>query len=117
MDKRLGGPQSRSGRGGSKGKSKVVPVLKQAPRHENVLGNGGIAPRLLTSTLGGGEWSASSPRRFIRGERAPGTHWIERWVGPRAGLDVAEKRKNPSPRRESNPLTPIVQRVPGRYTD
>jgi hypothetical protein len=33
-------------------------------------GNGGIAPRILTSVLDGGEWSASRP------ERAPGTHWI-----------------------------------------
>jgi len=23
-----------------------------------------------------------------RGEKAPGTHWIGGWVGPRAGLDV-----------------------------
>jgi hypothetical protein len=26
-------------------------------------------------------------------ELAPGTHWIGRWVGPRAGLDEVEKRK------------------------
>jgi hypothetical protein len=26
-------------------------------------------------------------------ERAPGTHWIGGWVGPRAGLDVVEKKK------------------------
>jgi hypothetical protein len=31
----------------TKGKSKVVPVLNQAPRHEDVLGSGGIAPRIL----------------------------------------------------------------------
>jgi hypothetical protein len=24
---------------------------------------------------------------------APGTHWIEGWVGPRAGLDDVERRK------------------------
>jgi hypothetical protein len=39
------------------------------------------------------EWSASRPGRFIPGERAPGTHWIGGWVGPRAGLDFVEKRK------------------------
>jgi len=33
-------------------------------------------------------------------ERAPGTYWIRGSVGPRAGLDAAEKRKIPSPRRE-----------------
>jgi hypothetical protein len=30
-----------------KSKGKVVPVLNQAPRHEDVLGSGGIAPRVL----------------------------------------------------------------------
>jgi hypothetical protein len=33
-----------------------------------------------------GEWSASRPGRFTPGERAPGTHWIGNWVGPRASL-------------------------------
>jgi hypothetical protein len=46
----------------------------------------------LTSALVGGE-SASRPGRFTREERAPGTHRIEGWVGPRAGLDDVEKRK------------------------
>jgi hypothetical protein len=32
---------------GSEGKCKVVPVLNQAPRHEDVLGSGGTAPRIL----------------------------------------------------------------------
>jgi hypothetical protein len=32
-------------------------------------------------------------------------------VGPRALLDVAEKRKIPSPHRESKPRTPIFQPV------
>jgi hypothetical protein len=40
----------------------------------------------LASALVGGEWSASRPGRFTPGERAPGTHWIGEWVGPRAGL-------------------------------
>jgi hypothetical protein len=31
--------------------------------------------------------------RFTSGERAPGTHWIGYWVGPRVGLDDMEKRK------------------------
>jgi hypothetical protein len=37
-------------------------------------------------------------------------------VGPRAVLDVVVRRKIPSPRRESNPRTPIVQPVVQRYT-
>jgi hypothetical protein len=32
-------------------------------------------------------------------------------VGPRAVLDTVVKRKIPSPRRESNPRTPIFQHV------
>jgi hypothetical protein len=47
----------------------------------------------FTSTLVGGEWSASRPSRFTPGERAPGTHWVGGWVGPRASLDDVEKRK------------------------
>jgi hypothetical protein len=30
---------------------------------------------------------------FTTGERVPGTHWIGRWVGPRAGVDDVEKKK------------------------
>jgi hypothetical protein len=47
----------------------------------------------LTLALTGGEWSASCPCRFTPGERAPGTHLIGGWVGPRAGLGEVEKRK------------------------
>jgi hypothetical protein len=43
----------------------------------------------LTSALDGGEWSASRPGRFTPTERAPGTHWIGGWVGPRAILDAS----------------------------
>jgi hypothetical protein len=38
-------------------------------------------------------------------------------VGPRVVLDAAAKRKIPSPRRQSNPRTPIIQPVDQRYTD
>jgi hypothetical protein len=54
----------------------------------------------LTSALDGGEWPASRPGRFTPRERAPGTHWIGGWVGPRAGLDAVVKRTFPSHRRE-----------------
>jgi hypothetical protein len=47
----------------------------------------------LTSALDGGEWSALHPGHFTPRERAPGTHWIGGWVGPRAVLDMAMKRK------------------------
>jgi hypothetical protein len=41
----------------------------------------------LTSAIAGGEW------QLYPGERAPGTHWIGGWVGPRASLDKVENRK------------------------
>jgi hypothetical protein len=44
----------------------------------------------LTSALDGGEWSAPHPGCFTPRERAPGTHWIGSWVGPRAGLDAKD---------------------------
>jgi hypothetical protein len=71
----------------------------------------------LTSALDGGEWSASCPGRFIPREGAPGTHWIGGWVGPRAILDAVVKRKIPSPHRESNPRTAIVQTIAQCYTN
>jgi len=42
----------------------------------------------LTSPLDGGEWSVSGSVRFAPGVRAPGTHSVGVWVGPRAGLDA-----------------------------
>jgi hypothetical protein len=58
-----------------------------------------------------------TPRPLYPRKRVPGNHWIRGWVGPRAVLDTAVvKRKIPSPLRESNPRTPIVQPVAQRYT-
>jgi hypothetical protein len=50
----------------------------------------------LTSALDGGEWRASRRGRFTPRVRAPGTHRIGGWVGPRAVLDATVKRKIPS---------------------
>jgi hypothetical protein len=47
-------------------------------------GAGDKAPSFLISALDGIEWSVSRLSRFTPGERAPGTHWIGDWVGPRA---------------------------------
>jgi hypothetical protein len=55
------------------------------------MGSGDKAPRFLSTTLDGREWSASSPSRFASEERSPGTHWIGGWVGTRAGLDYIWK--------------------------
>jgi hypothetical protein len=45
----------------------------------------------ITSVLDGGEWLASRPGHFTRWEKALGAHWIESWVGSRAGLYGGEK--------------------------
>jgi hypothetical protein len=56
-------------------------------------GIGCIDPHFLDLGTSWKQWSASRPCRFTSGERAPGTHWIGGWMGPRAGLDDVEKRK------------------------
>jgi hypothetical protein len=96
----------------------LVPPLcffNWALRHEGLLGEWMYSStHSLTSALDGGEWSASRPGRFTPREITSGTHWIGCWVGPRIVLDAVVKRKIPSPRRESNPRTPIVQPVAQR---
>jgi hypothetical protein len=99
-------------------KVKLSLCFNWAPSHEGVLGEWRYSStHSLTSTLDGGEWSYSRPGHFTPRERASGTHWIGRWVGPRAVLDAVVKRKSPSPSRESNTRTPIVQPEAQRYTD
>jgi hypothetical protein len=58
----------------------------------------------LTSALVGGEWSASRPACFTSGERAPGTHWIGGWVGPRRSGQRAERKFLILPGLELRPL-------------
>jgi hypothetical protein len=53
------------------------------------MGSGGTALLFVTSVL----WSASHTGRFNPEERAPGTHWLGGWVGPRVCLDAVEQRK------------------------
>jgi hypothetical protein len=88
-------------------------MFNRAPRHEDVLGSGDIAPSFFNSALDGGEWSASQTGRFTPRERDPGTHWIGGSVGSRAGLDAVVKGKVPSHHRQSKSDNPAVS----RYTD
>jgi hypothetical protein len=46
----------------------------------------------LISALNGGEWLTLGSRRFDPGKEHR-THLPGGWVGPRAGLDLIEKRK------------------------
>jgi hypothetical protein len=56
--------------------------------------------------------AALSPRK-----EPHGTHWIGGWLGTRAVMDAVVKRKILSPHRESNPRTPIVQRIKKCYVE
>jgi hypothetical protein len=53
--------------------------------------SGDIAPHILN--LGTGwRWVVSfMPLPLYTRRKAPDTHWIEGWVGPRAGLDIMER--------------------------
>jgi hypothetical protein len=102
----------------NKVKVKLSLCFNWAPRRGGVLWEWRYSStHSLTSALDGGELSASRPGNFIPRERASGAHWIGGWVGPRVVLDAVVKRKIPSPHRESNRRTPIVQPVAQRYTD
>jgi hypothetical protein len=69
-------------------------LINEALCHKDIWGSGCIDPRFLDlSTSSGGEWSASRPGHFTAGERAPSTHCVGSWVGPRAGLADVEKIK------------------------
>jgi hypothetical protein len=62
----------------------------------------------LTSAQDGGDWSDSLPGHFTPEERAPGTHWLGGWVGPKVGLDVVANKQNSTPAMNR---TPVVQPV------
>jgi hypothetical protein len=100
------------------GKLSLCFLFNQEPRHEGVLGEWRCSStHSLTSALDGG-WVASFALQLLYPrERAPGTHCIGGWVGPRAILDMVVKRKTPSPCQESNHRTPIIQPVAQHYTN
>jgi len=84
-----------------KGKCKI-PVLNYAALHENVLGEWRYSSTQSTTSTDGDERSASRHSRFTPEVRAPGTHWVGSWVGPRACLDEVMKRRVPSHCRNWN---------------
>jgi hypothetical protein len=99
-------------------KVKLCLCLTEHHAMKTYWGIGGIAPNgFLTTALEGGEWSDSHPDRFTPGERAPRYPLDRRLGGSTASLDAVVKRRIPSPGRESNPWTPIVQLVASSYPD
>jgi hypothetical protein len=90
-----------------KGKRKSYPcALTEHHAMKAYWGSGSIAPLILCPRHWMG-WVVS----FTPTERAPGTHWIGGWVGPRAVLDMVVKRKIPSPSRNSD----RPARIPALY--
>jgi hypothetical protein len=63
----------------------------RAQRHEDIQDSGGTTPPLLTSALDADVVSFTSA-----------THSMGGWVGPRAGLEVMEKRANRTPTPRSS---------------
>jgi hypothetical protein len=60
--------------------------------------SGCTAPCILTPILDGGEWPASCPARFTPGQRVPGTHQVQGWMGPRADLEACTRESLESER-------------------
>jgi hypothetical protein len=58
-----------------------------------------------------------TPRPLYPWNRAPGTHWIGGWVGPRASLDDVEKKKFIEFIGTRTPTPSVVRPVASRYTD
>jgi hypothetical protein len=58
---------------------------------------------------------ASCPDRFNTMEKAPGTHRTEDWLDPKAGLNLAEKRKFSYPYCKSNLVSSTVQHLAPTY--
>jgi hypothetical protein len=56
-------------------------------------GSGGTVPLFLTSAMNEIEWSASPLVALSRAKKASNTHWIGRFVDPKAVLEAIEKRK------------------------
>jgi hypothetical protein len=85
--------------------------------HEGIWGSGGIAPLILTLSLGRGEWSVSRPGRFTPVGRVPASHLIRGWVGPRVGLNFSAEEKTCCSSRRSNRQPSVVQPVRSHCTD
>jgi hypothetical protein len=65
----------------------------------------------LTSTIVGGEWSATFPGRFIPRERAHSIHWIGGCTGLRGGLNAVKKNKKLAPARNRTPAIQLISSI------
>jgi hypothetical protein len=81
-------------------------------------GSGGIAPRIFTSALVGGELSASRPGRFSPQRKSPWYPSDRRLSGPqsRSGRDGEEKNSQPLPGLEPRSSIPWPTATPLSYS-
>jgi hypothetical protein len=73
-----------------------VLLLNWAPRHEGVLGSGGMAPCILwpSPALDGGEWSASRPRPLYPQGKSVLYPLDRRLGGPQSRCGCGGEEKN-----------------------
>lgn len=67
----------------------IVHVFNQAPRHESVF-CGGTDPFIRDFNASG---VFNVAVFFTLDEKLPDTHWTGEWLGPKSGMDFAQKRK------------------------
>jgi hypothetical protein len=85
-------------------------VLKETPRHEDVLRGGGIAPGIFNLGTRRRRGVSFTCRSFYPGERPPCTYWIGDWVDLRAGLDSTEKKTSQPPPGIESPNSDLPSR-------
>jgi hypothetical protein len=81
-------------------------VLNYAQGHRDVCRTAVLLHAFLTSTLDGGEWSASCHGRFT-----PGIHFKEGWIQPRGSMGTSNRRKMNESCQGSDPGSSVVQSV------
>jgi hypothetical protein len=84
----------------AKGKGEVPVLFNWAPRHEGLLGGGGIAPRIIWPRHMEVNGQLHAPGRFIPRERAPPRCPLDRRLGgpqSRSGRGSEENNSKPPP--------------------
>jgi hypothetical protein len=85
-------------------------LINEAPRHEDVWGNGGITSLFLTSALDGGEWSASHPLSLYPWRNSPRYQSDKRLGGPHSCSGLNGEEKNlASARNRTSAVHPVAR--------
>jgi len=84
-------------------------VLKEVPRHENVLGDWRCNSPYFNLGTGWGVVVSFTPRSLYPSEEARGTHSIAGWVGARAHMGTVAEREILNPCRNLNPGNALLR--------